>query len=720
MQGKITNQLAANKLFSDLTSGSSTLVLARLAELDEKLPSKTEAAILKKAFDEEKNEVLKFQMKKSLRFVAGKFKNIKFKVEVEGFKALLTNPDRLEDTALALLALTAGTAFIVADIIRESSWQNMKPEILPSFCQFFKAYGGVEDVQTLLELTRHSNAVVLTSAINALEAIDPTNLQGVVEPLLTSSTLDTKAQAIQVLYKWNRTEAIKYFRGLLLSENKAEKALALHHGQHLDYKDIENHLLELLSTEKDPSLLLSLSRIFMKNAHIELPSLLHNTVYSLSGEQQNLTKGLLLGVIRELGKRNLIEGSVQDYLKKLKQESIAKSHAAKPQASAQPQAPAQQKPQPQSQLYGQVQAQAQVQPQVQDEPQSQAQKQSPAQLQGQPSAKAQLPPQPEQAAQLPVVQPEAAAPLPQEDLKEKLKNYKFLSEKEKIQFMQKITPEFFVANRSTLLSHMTLAVDKELAAHIKLIGRYGDVEDATQIKALCKSSNADVVCACIRALTTLDVEFLCLYLPQFLQEKNGKIRMTATRVFAQIDSVRMLSLLTGMISSPNSRLRNLGVSTSMLVDFNLVREPLIQALAKEKSLELLEKISTVLASNPDKEMLLDVYKIMKQRIYEQKEMQIVLKNIAEKLSITINKEQSPEEILLEIEELYKKEKTKLKEKRIKDLKTETQESKEIVKRTTSEEDKTNVRRKVTFTIMILAGAAWGGLVAYLLLLALGG
>lgn len=59
------NQIAANKLYTDLTSGSGNLVLACLNEIDSRLPTKSEAAIIKKAFDLEKNNILKFQLRKN-------------------------------------------------------------------------------------------------------------------------------------------------------------------------------------------------------------------------------------------------------------------------------------------------------------------------------------------------------------------------------------------------------------------------------------------------------------------------------------------------------------------------------------------------------------------------------------------------------------------------------------------------------------------------------
>ncbi len=713
MQRKMTNKIAAEKLFSDLTSGSGTLVLARLNEIDSGMPSNSSAAILKKAYDQEKDSVLKFQMKKSLRYLAGKFKNIKFNVEIENFKKLLLNPSRIEDTALALLALTPANAFLVADIIRENHWQYFVPEILPSFCHFFKAYGGVEDVQTLLELTRHPNPIVLTSAINTLEVIDPTNLQGIVEPLLTSSTYDTRAQAIEVLYKWNKKEAIKHFKELLLSDSKEGKALAIHHAEYFHYKEIEPQLLEVLTRELDSTLLLSLSRIFVKNAHKELPTEIFNKTLNLAGEQERLTKGILLAVIRELSRKMLLDCTVQDYLEKLKQdrEKHLKKMAEKP---IEPPALTPPAPLPEGAASA-VTAATEV-----------PEESEVAQTSGQEAESATPATQvtdPETDVTKKVTKPEET-----EDLLKNLEGYGKLTEREKVKFLNKITPEFFAEKREILQGLMGEATRKELASHIKLLSRFGNDDDTDKIRDLCRANNPDVVCACIHALAKRDIEFLCLYLPQFLQNRNGKIRMTATRVFAKIDSERILSLITGMISSPNTKLRNLGVSTSMLVDFNLIKEPLINALAKEKSFELVEKITTVLASNPDKDMLYEVYKLrLTDNTAEAKSFEYILENIADKLSITLNKEQSAEELLEEVEARVKKEKTQLKEKRMETLKQETkgakaQKASETVEGppVSKEESARNLRGKTTVIILILAAVAWGALLAYGLLWLLGG
>ncbi|MDD2624063.1 MAG: hypothetical protein PHQ02_04500 [Candidatus Riflebacteria bacterium] len=643
------------------------------------MPTKSEAAIIKKALDAEKNNILKFQLKKTLRLAASKIKKINLKVDFKNFIILLQDNTKIDDLALAILTLNFAEAFLAADAIRKANWQTFPEEILPSFCLFFKKYGGFEDVQTLLELTRHYNPIILSSAIDALETIDPTNLQGIIEPLLNSPNTDMKAQAIQVLYKWNKKEAIKHFVELMFSKNTSEKALALHYADFFVYKDIEPHLIRLLVETADTTSLMRISKIFVKNANKDLPFRIFWINKNLQGEQQSLIKGIILAVIRELQKKEEIHGSVQDYLTELKykvntfdqtKEESKKSSKDDEQTS--------------SIVKETVQESEEIKENNHIEK--------------------------------------------QEFSSNDIENYKFLAEKDKIKFLAKINVDYFNANRAKLQAYMTLAMGKELASFISLMGKFGDENDAEKIKTFCRSENPDIVCSSIKALAKLDSEFLCLYLPQFLQQKNGKIRMTATRVFAEIDSERIESLLTSMISSQNTKQRTIGVSTSMLLDFNIVKKPLINALAKENSLELIEKISTVLASNPEKETLYQVYKIAHTtRISEKNEMDNALKIIAEKLSVTLNHEKSPDDLIKEAAKKFEIEKNIQKEERIQSLKKinktedlKTGKNKEKIDKAEKAETIKEMRTKATVVILILAAIAWGILCAYILMWLLGG
>ncbi|HNW37057.1 MAG TPA: hypothetical protein PKM25_19105, partial [Candidatus Ozemobacteraceae bacterium] len=158
--------------------------------------------------------------------------------------------------------------------------------------------------------------------------------------------------------------------------------------------------------------------------------------------------------------------------------------------------------------------------------------------------------------------------------------------------------------------------------------------------------NPEEVCAAIDALAKLDSEYLCIYLPQLMQNKNGKIRMNATRAFVGIDRDQIKSLVSSLLLSNSARQRVLGIPAAMLVDFGLVREPLLKAFNSETMPELIDKIGYILCSNPDREILHSVYLSTHAStgpIAEQKHQ--IMTQVAEKLSIALDKLSTPEELV---------------------------------------------------------------------------
>ncbi len=618
------------------------MVLGCLEEIDSRVPVRSEAELLKKAFDEVKDPVLSFQLKKSLRLAVFKLKGTHFKVALSGLEKLLQDQTRLDDLALGVTSIEAAEAFLAADYFRQAGWQNFPEEILPNFCQFFKKHGSIEDSPALIDLTRHPNPTVITAALAALEKLDPVNLQGIIIPLLDSPQNVIKAQAIQAFYRWNRAEALKHLVKLMFSENEADVILALHHAAFFPYPEIEPHLIRLLTQVNSPSVLMRVSQILKNNAHTELPFRIFWVNRSLDGQHQSLVKGILLGIVRALSDKKLIEGSVQDYLNQLKErvrreELSLLKETCKISADDGDDAI----------LPGLDDFD--MAPPVELAPVTTVTTGRPVVTDEKPIAT---------ASELPVETPVEKAvgrpAVPPKAPEVEFDNYDNLSEQEKIQLLARANAKFFSDNKPRLLELLGSLQNKELAAVINLFGKFGQAgQDTERIKKLVKSDNPDVVCACIKALSTLDAEFLCLYLPQFMQEKNGKIRMTATRVFVGIDRERIKSLLTGMIGSANVKQRSLAVSTAMLVDFNIVRQPLLDALAKETSVEIIEKLGVVLSANPDRELLASVYKIAQtSRTSLRVEQQRVVQLLAEKLAIALNHISPPEELISETQQAY--------------------------------------------------------------------
>lgn len=699
------SEFGVQELLAGLTGEHGSLAITLLEDLDSRVPTRSEAETLKRAYETVKDPVLSFQIKKSLRLAAYKLKKTAFKVSLAGIQKLLEDHNRIEDLALGITTIETAEAFLAADHFRQADWASFPAPILPSFCHFFKKHGGIEDSQVLQNLTRHPDPTVITAAICALEKLDPGNLQGIIIPLLHSPKNEVKAQAIQAFYRWNKSEALKHLLKLMFSENENEVILALHHASFFPYPEIEPHLIRLLTMVSNPSILMRVSQIFKANANTDLPFRLFWVNRSLDGQHQSLVKGILLGVVRSLADKKLISVSIQDYLTQLKEKVRAEELRILKDTCK-----------------------------VDNDETEEIALPSIEVIQAPPAVTTNTVPietEPVGEAISPVITAVSEAKIPVTQIKNpevEFDNYASLSDQDRIQLLARANASFFKNNRPRLLSMFAEAQGKELASLINLFGKFGQSEDSERIKKYFKSDNPDVVCASIRALATLDPEYLCLYLPQFMQEKNGKVRMTATRVFVGIDRDRIRSLISSLITSNQLKQRMLGVSAAMLVDFNIIREPLLEAMSRETSEEIIEKLGIVLSSNPDRELLNSVYKISKTaRTSLREEITKAVIMLAENLSKALNHISTPDELLAEATKAYEEEKKQLKEQE-KAAKEIGATAEAIAKEALSLGDDSSIqqilvseskdpktrRAKATIIVWVLAAIVWGGSMAIII------
>ena len=697
------SELGAKELLACLTGENGTLALEFLESLDSRTPTTAETKILKEAYTIVRNPVLSFQLKKSLRLAAFKLKGTKFKVSLDGMEKLLKDTTRLDDLALAIVTVEPAEAFLASDMIRQANWQNFPAEILPCFCRFFGLHGNIQDSHALQELTRHPDPTVITAALKALEKIDPENLQSIIVPLLNSPLTVVKAQAIQAFYRWNRNQALQHLLKLMFSKSEQDIVLALHHANYFPYAELESHLLRLMTEISSPPILMRVSQILKNNANLNLPFRIFWVNRQLVGQHQSLVKGILLGVVRSLADKKLIKVSAQQYLNHLK-EKVCKAESDLIKSTCK------------------VQEDADFE-EISDLPAKNEEKtrDSIEENQG------------KKVQQKTSEQKIKAPPLPKSEFIPDFNKYPELTEQEKVQFLTKIKEAHFKEFQPKLQALFETAQGKELASLINLFGKFSGPEFAESLKKHLKSDNPDIVCAVIKALVNVDQETLCLYLPQFMQDKNGKIRMTATRTFVCIDRESIRGLLTGLLSSSNVKQRSLGIATSMLVDFNIVRQPLLTCLSKETSVELLEKLSMVLAANPDRELLYEVYKSYRNcRSSMKGEFKQLLDMVADKLAIVLNKINTAEELLALAENDYNFEKQQAKEKAKKAAEEEKAETEAPAANVTFEElsreeqsiqdiltskssDQKVKRAKATIIIWILVAVAWGGVISMIIL-----
>ncbi|MBF0502873.1 MAG: HEAT repeat domain-containing protein [Candidatus Riflebacteria bacterium] len=312
------SNLKADQLLATLTSGDGTLVMNALSEIEETPVSAALAQLLNSALPKITDTVQAFQVRKTLKVLSLQLTGRVPKLSLTDLQKLFQQPDRFEEIAVAIALLKPTEAVLASDLLRISGWQEFPTPLLPSLCRFIKKFGSIADAASLIELCRHPDPTVLTTALEALEVIDPSNLPSLVTPLLTSPNAGIRAQAIQALYRWDKSTALRHLVEFLFSENPNEQALALHHAVSFPFAEIEPHLLRFITESTDTRLLMRVSQLMQANAHPELPFRLYRISRSLKEQHQNLIKGIVLGVVRALADSQKIQGTAQEFLDQLK------------------------------------------------------------------------------------------------------------------------------------------------------------------------------------------------------------------------------------------------------------------------------------------------------------------------------------------------------------------------------------------------------------------
>ncbi|RCK79130.1 MAG: hypothetical protein OZSIB_0244 [Candidatus Ozemobacter sibiricus] len=661
-------QLTLNQIAAGLASPDGTIILATLQAIEALPPNKHLPPLLEAALVKIQDPILIFQIRKTWRRIGLALRGKPVVVQADHLEKLLPQKDKLEDLALAVSCLEHTEAILAVDLLRAARWYEYPALILPTFCLFFKKYGNLQDAEHLVELSRHPDPTILTCALEALEVVDPSNLQSLITPLLSSPLPAIRGQAIRALYRYDKAAALKNLAAMLLSGNHHEQHLALHYASLFPFSEVESLLVRFVAENSDPKLLMRISQIMKDHAHPDLPFRLYWICRKLKDQHQNLVKGILMGVARALCEQGIFTGTAQEYLDQLK-DRVRREEERMLKSTYTASAPSEQGPDgglpgaapPISTVISAPGGSVPVPgPKSGTAPLGTPAPGSTTASGATGPAGPTSPPPPPEAVSLPALealpdldppsllqQKRAAPAVPSVIAIEDYQNLDFVK---RVQLLGKLTSAEYSSFRSRIPQLMREAKGKELAALLKAIGRFGTSEDAGMIRRFLNSENPDEVCAAIDALSKLDSEYLSLYLPQLMQSKNGKIRVTATRIFSSIDRERIKSLLQGLLRSPSARQRQLAMPATMLVDFPLIREALIVAFVKESTPELIEKMGVVLAANPDREMLRETFRAAKTagRLLGPAKLAVV-HQIAEKLAVALEKTVTVEQLLADEE-----------------------------------------------------------------------
>lgn len=610
-----TGILSLNQLKNNLLSSDEIIILSTLEDIERHSPTNQIKELLEEIIKDSIDPIIKFQIKKTLSIVNLKLSQKNISILSDHIETLIVKQGSLEALAIAISLLERSEAVIAIDVLRNHNWQNFPEMIIPTFCRFFKKFGSQRDAPQLIELTRSINPIIILVALDALEIIEPSSLPEIIKPLLHSKIPKIKAQAFRALYRFKPSDSINALKTMLFSDNLEQKEIALFHCKSINFSEIEDILLEFVSKCNNPLLLGKVTQIFQNNANIELPAKLYKISLNLDGTHKNLIKGMLLGVIRALNEKGVIKCSIQEYLDQIKQNSLIAT------------APSQ------SEGFTNLNTQTNVTNIEQKNSENET-----INLFSLPDLNI----------------------ITKEITKDIIKEYESLDLNNKIRYLRKMDFDGYKVFRSVLPQLVRKTKDKELAAIIKLIGRFGKTDDSGLIRDFIHSKNPTEACAAIEALAKIDPEFLIVYLPQLMQSKIGKIRLVSTRIFSKIDQNQAVSLVKSLLLSSSVKQRVLGISLSILIDFSTIKNALLLAFYKETNTDLIDKLSLILSSNPDLDIMVHVYNAYIKSNDVIKESKLSALYLIIDKYMCINKEtKSKEEILNDIVHYYNINKSKI-------------------------------------------------------------
>lgn len=161
------------------------------------------------------------------------------------------------------------------------------------------------------------------------------------------------------------------------------------------------------------------------------------------------------------------------------------------------------------------------------------------------------------------------------------------------------TKEDFFANREKFRQILQADSPREkILKTLNFYERFGSIEDGKQIVPFIKHANAAIVAQAIRVLGKIDVDSLHPFLNSLISKDHPRISAAALEVFVQIDKEAALQYLKAMLKSPLPTVRKRALSNFIFVDYPSVEQILLEVFSGERIQEVRVQMGFIIASNP--------------------------------------------------------------------------------------------------------------------------
>ena len=179
-------------------------------------------------------------------------------------------------------------------------------------------------MSNLLEELKSNEPSVVCAAIEALEAEEPQTLKAQIVPLLLNKNAWVRSRATRAMYRFDKSEALRYFGALLFSKKSIEREAALNNSIFFPFNQIEAFLLKYLTLEQDQNLIQKAGVVFMVNPDKSTAYRLFEAKQATKGLRSNLIASILVGVLNSLYQTKLEKNPPEIQLKNLQKEYESK------------------------------------------------------------------------------------------------------------------------------------------------------------------------------------------------------------------------------------------------------------------------------------------------------------------------------------------------------------------------------------------------------------
>jgi hypothetical protein len=573
---------------NDLKSADPSVRFNALLRLEEVGLSEGEQHEFERLLGVETDPNIRFQMQKLLTT----WRTGRVKGGASGVISLISSPTRDEmKLALMLESVRGSEAREVAVALRAAGWRNFSVKLLPSVVKFFRKHGSAEDSLEIAALCNHDDMRVLSSAIEALDRLNPELLKKYLVGLLVNPHLGIRARAVRLISRWDLPEALRHFENLLFSSQKEERNVALFQAFFFDFQKVAGLMLRFISLETDQDLLKKAGVLFMTNPDKHIPVKLMEIRQACTGGKQRLIDGILRGVLHTLYQAQLVAAAPEQMLEALekhfkeKQIKLFVQHYSAGLNSGKRE----------SRLNSAIKLFEAFKAGV---------------LGVHELLRSHCEREPDQEIREQIF---SLLKSVETGAKGEAKNFSELSEAERIGFLSEMEKEPYFKVVKPLLSDVTQFSVPELALIIEAIKEHQDKEASGFVQKYLQSEEPELLVAAIGCLSVLNPDALHILLPSLISHRFDEVKIEAIKVFAQSDKAQALSLLEKTLLSVRPLTRRNAIFCLGQFDFSSVGKILLNAIKREADPENLEQILTIVRSNPDEEALYFCYLESKNR-----------------------------------------------------------------------------------------------------------